>query len=287
MRLDLIARGSDRVRDFHDLDVDVEVYLRRSIVQRQNPIHALHPCDQRQERRLAPDRDLTRKLRQRRQESGKLNRIAKPMIATNKDMPAAQGLAAPNPLKMTRTFMLSGSGAANSQQVAVGDLPCLCKVGCADRGDPVMRSARLMNGDHHRAASSSVGRTPGKFVEAAYLSVLGPILIQERKIGFVELLKELVPTDIVEALVFRPEIDTQDPCMTVFFRSRHCCGPSATLGRPIPDDLVIRGRVTFAHYILRAVSYALQRDIVHFVLVMNLVPQPALRTASSSSSSSS
>ncbi len=122
---------------FHDFDVNIESRIGRSVVQRHDAIHSLDRFDQGQQFGLAPDDDLAREPTQRRQKPGKLDGVAKAMIATHKDTPALQGLATPNALEVARAFVLASTGAADQGNVVIADVPGAREVTGAHRSDPV------------------------------------------------------------------------------------------------------------------------------------------------------
>src|SRR3569833_876450 len=54
---DLLPPRPYGMRHLHDLDIDLEVDVRCSVMEREGPIDASRPLDQRQKLALAPDRD--------------------------------------------------------------------------------------------------------------------------------------------------------------------------------------------------------------------------------------
>jgi hypothetical protein len=84
-------------------------------------------------------------------------------------------------------------------------------------------------------------------VEAAELSILGFVLIQELQMRFVEFLEEFVPTDFFQAFFLWAEIDTENagvPALSGLFNG---CGRSLALIDPLFDFVVVCGGVTFTH----------------------------------------
>ena len=57
-----------------------------------------------------------------------------------------------------------------------------------------------------------------ELVEAADLSILGFILVQERQAGLFEFSEKLVPADFFETFFPRAEIDAENSRMPIFFR---------------------------------------------------------------------
>jgi hypothetical protein len=104
--LDLLACRPDGVRDLHDFNVDVELHVGSSVVQRQHTIDPFDAGDQRQQLRLTPDDDFARDLPQWQQEAGKLDGIAKPVIAAHKDAATWQRFASPDALEMAWPLVL-------------------------------------------------------------------------------------------------------------------------------------------------------------------------------------
>ncbi|MGY3458147.1 hypothetical protein ACVWW5_003597 [Bradyrhizobium sp. LM3.4] len=64
------------MRNLHNLDIDLEVDVRRTVVERKGTINASRSLDQRQELALAPDRDAARDIAKRSHEAQELNGVA-------------------------------------------------------------------------------------------------------------------------------------------------------------------------------------------------------------------
>jgi hypothetical protein len=126
------------VRQFHNLDIYVELGIWRPVVQGQDPVDAVDRCHQGHQLGLTPEHDLSCNIVQWRQEPGEQDRVAKPMVATNKHTPTFQGFAAPDALEMTGPLVLGWSGAANYSQVAIGYFPGAVKVAGSHGSDPVV-----------------------------------------------------------------------------------------------------------------------------------------------------
>ena len=75
-------------------------------------------------------------------------------------------------------------------------------------------------------------------MKTAELAVLGPVLMEERDAGIVELLEKLVPADPIEAFIRRIEIDPQNACMSVLFRCLHGRGLATAFFRPSSNDVM-------------------------------------------------
>ena len=86
-----------------------------------------------------------------------------------------------------------------------------------------------------------------ELMKPAELSVLGAILVKERKFRLLELAEELVPIDRLERLLIGIEVDPEDAGMAIFLGGPHGCGTTATLLRPFSDRLVLRGGCAVAH----------------------------------------
>ena len=145
-RLELMARRLDRMGNLHDLDVDVERDIRRSIVQGNGPVDAGCCRDQWNQFGLAPDDHFTRDHSQRTHETDKLNRVPKSVIAANQDPLAAQPFTAPDPLLMARPLMLRKVYSADSCQIAIRDRPCPIEIARTHGVGPlpaVTRAARI------------------------------------------------------------------------------------------------------------------------------------------------
>nr|WP_157872538.1 hypothetical protein [Bradyrhizobium sp. ORS 278] len=135
---DVVRVRPERMRKLHDLDIDIEVDIRRTLVQGKHAPDARHPSDQAAQRRLAPDDDLACDPRKRRQETGELNRIAEAVIATHQNGPAGELLAAPDPLQVTRPLVLRGAAHAQCGQITISDRPGSGKLLRPHRGDPIV-----------------------------------------------------------------------------------------------------------------------------------------------------
>nr|GAJ37016.1 hypothetical protein BDOA9_0162340 [Bradyrhizobium sp. DOA9] len=83
-------------------------------------------------------------------------------------------------------------------------------------------------------------------MKPAYLTVLGPVLVQKRKTGLIEFVEKLVPADAVESLIRRIEIDPQDAGVPVLFRRLDRRRLPATFVDPFADCGVIGGLLGFA-----------------------------------------
>src|SRR5690242_12173001 len=80
-----------------------------------------------------------------------------------------------------------------------------------------------------------------ELVEVALLAPGGLLLHEERELGGLELLEEVVPRDVLEralAAVLR-EVDPDDPDVVPLVRALHRRGLAAPLFCPCPDLLVI------------------------------------------------
>jgi hypothetical protein len=64
------------MRDFHDLDVDLEIDLRRTVMKGDGPVDTRDAFDQRQQFRLAPYREPVRDFRKVWEKPSELNGIA-------------------------------------------------------------------------------------------------------------------------------------------------------------------------------------------------------------------
>src|SRR5690606_10058839 len=90
-----------------------------------------------------------------------------------------------------------------------------------------------------------------ELVEGAEVAVGRSLLIEERELALVELLEELVPLDGLEILVVLVvvpgERDPQQPDVLALPRSFHVRGLAAALLDPLPDLVVVRRVLRFAH----------------------------------------
>src|SRR5215212_713161 len=107
------------MRQLHHLDVDVELRVRRPIVERYHLIDPVDLSDQRLQFRLHPDGHLARDFPQRLGEANELDGIAKPVIAANQHKLIAEIFASPYPLKMALSSVLDRAGKAIFAQASV------------------------------------------------------------------------------------------------------------------------------------------------------------------------
>src|SRR5690349_5398202 len=141
----LLTRSPDRMRNFHDLNVDIEIDLGRSLVQRQNAISPLNRCDQRQQFRLTPNHDFGCDRAQWCQEAGELQGVAKAVVTPDENPPPLKRLTAPDALEMTGTLMLGRPGTAQSGEIAITDVPRPRKIAGPHGCDPVRGHAALID----------------------------------------------------------------------------------------------------------------------------------------------
>src|SRR3954465_10317906 len=229
--LDLLSPRPYGMRHLHNLDIDLEVDLRCTIMERKSPIDACRSLDQRQKLALAPDRDAARDVTKRPHEAQELDGVAEPVVTADQYILAPQLLAAPDALEVTRPGMLGWI--RKRCQIAVADRPGAFELACPHRLGPA-------------AGHVVIQLAPHEFVKAARLTVLGVVLVEEGNAGLVELGEEFVPADPVETVVGRIEIDAQDTGVSVLLRGLDRRGLSAALLCPFPDDVVAGGLLGFA-----------------------------------------
>jgi hypothetical protein len=88
------------MRNLHDLDINIEIDLGRTLMQRQNAIHPLNRCDEREKFGLTPDHDFGCDRAQWCQEAGELQGVAKAVVTPDENPPSLERLSAPDALKM-------------------------------------------------------------------------------------------------------------------------------------------------------------------------------------------
>ena len=84
-------------------------------------------------------------------------------------------------------------------------------------------------------------------MEAAELSVLGFVLIQELQVRFVEFLEEFLPADLFQAFFLWAEIDAENSGVPALSGLFHGGGRPPTLIDLFFDLLVVCGGVAFTH----------------------------------------
>src|SRR5919204_4402724 len=82
-----------------------------------------------------------------------------------------------------------------------------------------------------------------ELVEAA----LALVLVEEREVVLVELAEELVPGDLLEALLRLAEVDPQDAWVATVAGVAHGRRVAAASLRPPADLVVVRRRLAFGH----------------------------------------
>jgi hypothetical protein len=140
------------VGKLHDLDIDVVVKIRCSIVKWEHLVHPINPTNQRDQFRLRPYDDLPSDLAQGFGKSDKLDRIAKTVIAANQHTLVAEVLATPYPLKVTFAGMLDRTGLAVLAQAPIAYFPSSLEIGASLGVDPVVV----------RGCVQTLASTPGK-----------------------------------------------------------------------------------------------------------------------------
>jgi hypothetical protein len=125
------------MRHLHNLDVDVEVDVRRTVMERKSNVDTGRSLNQRQKLALAPDCDVARNVAKRPHETEELNGVAETVVATHQHMFALQVFTAPDPLEVTRPDVLRAK--RKHRQIAVIDRPGALEVACPHRLGPAAR----------------------------------------------------------------------------------------------------------------------------------------------------
>src|SRR3954468_9395430 len=94
------------MRDFHDLDIHIEVGFRRTFMKGNGPVDTRNAFDQRQQFRLAPYREPMGNFRKVREKPRELNGIAQTMVTSYQNSALSQLLATPDTLQVPGPLML-------------------------------------------------------------------------------------------------------------------------------------------------------------------------------------
>ncbi len=109
------------------------------------------------------------------------------------------------------------------------------------------RAARLSQGRWNRRSGQLRFVPRDELVEAAELSVLGFVLIQELQVRFVEFFEEFLPADLFQAFFLWAKIDAENAGVPALSGLFHGGGRPPTLIDPFFDLLVVCGGVAFTH----------------------------------------
>jgi hypothetical protein len=134
------------MRKLHDLNIDIEIEVRHSIMKRRQTIDPLHPAEQRDQRRLNPDHNLPRDLAQRLGKSDKLDGVAKSVIAEDQHTLVHEALTPPNALKMPLASAPDRAAFTVLSQTSVTYLPCMLEVVTPKRIGPGWEQGRIQSG---------------------------------------------------------------------------------------------------------------------------------------------
>jgi len=135
---DMFQINPQRMRELHDLDIDVEHGVRCSVMQGKHPTDTRDPTDQFAQRRLTPHDDLPRDPCERGKKPCELDGIAEPVIAAHQHDLVAEILALPDLLQVARSLVLGGTVRPDRGQIAIGDGPGSRQIAGPHRSDPVI-----------------------------------------------------------------------------------------------------------------------------------------------------
>jgi hypothetical protein len=96
--LDQVTARPDRMRDFHDLDIHIEVGFRRTVMQGNGPVDTRDASDQRQQFRLTPHREPMRNFGKVREKPRELNGVTQTMVTSHQNSALSQLLTTPDTL---------------------------------------------------------------------------------------------------------------------------------------------------------------------------------------------
>ena len=124
------------MRQFHDLDVAIEVHAWHIVMQRQHAIYAGGGADQADQRPLRPHNDFFGEPLQRSGEADELNSVSQPVIAAHEHAFSRQWFAIPDTLKMTRPGLEGYAASKPRAEIGIADLPRTRKISPAHRRHP-------------------------------------------------------------------------------------------------------------------------------------------------------
>src|SRR4029450_5145984 len=93
-------RCTEDVRQFHAFHIDIVLHIRRSIMQRQEPINATHGVQERQQHWLGPDNDLPGDVLDKWGIADELDGIAQTVVTAHQNSLTSQRGAIPDVLQM-------------------------------------------------------------------------------------------------------------------------------------------------------------------------------------------
>jgi hypothetical protein len=130
-------RDSQRVREFHDLDVNVVGEFGRSIMERMQRVDTFHSTQELKQFRLSPHQNLPCDFAERLGEPHELDRVTQPVIAANQHALVDERLAAPDTLEVPLAGVFGRTGSTVFLQIPVADAPGTLQVRPPHRFRPI------------------------------------------------------------------------------------------------------------------------------------------------------